>query len=237
TRPLSGHRALRRGGRRRRLFHRRRLLCARRRRCEGQGGEKKGRPHGAKARTLLEFRWCHNEKGQLRGRQKDAPGGHANGSLFSASLCRAQGRGPDRGAWCSGREVLVCFARASVFAVIRPGGLILLLLVAPRLARGETPITDRNYAFDAHRGAAIADYRQIGMGGVSLATAEGALGLLSNPAAAASRPATANDWFWWDFLFDAYTPSIGVDYDNNGTLQDAFNARSGALNAGLLGMF
>jgi len=121
--------------------------------------------------------------------------------------------------------------------VIRPGGLILLLLVAPRLARGETPITDRNYAFDAHRGAAIADYRQIGMGGVSLATAEGALGLLSNPAAAASRPATANDWFWWDFLFDAYTPSIGVDYDNNGTLQDAFNTKSGALNAGLLGMF
>jgi len=75
------------------------------------------------------------------------------------------------------------------------------------------------------------------MGGVSLATAEGAIGLLANPAAAASRPSTASSWFYWDFLFDVYTPSLGVDFDNNGIRQDQFSAKTGALNAGLVGMF
>ena len=117
------------------------------------------------------------------------------------------------------------------------GGLLLLVLAAPRLAWADAPITDRNYVIDAYRGAAVADYRVIGMGGVSLATAEGALGLLANPAAAASRPSTASGWFYWDFLLDAYTPALGVDYDNNGTPQDRFNGTTGALNAGLVGMF
>src|SRR6267142_2523259 len=74
---------------------------------------------------------------------------------------------------------------------VRAGGLFLLLLALPRLAR----------------------------------------------AAAASRPATASGWFYWDYLFDAYTPSLGVDFDNNGMAQDQFNVRTGALNAGLIGMF
>jgi len=121
--------------------------------------------------------------------------------------------------------------------VLRPAGLFLVLLALPRLARADTPITDRNYIIDSYRGAAVADYRVVGMGGVSLATAEGAWGLLANPAAAASRPATAGSWFYWDFLFDAYTPSLGVDFDNNGTPQDRFNGHTGALNAGLIGMF
>src|SRR5438132_949791 len=121
--------------------------------------------------------------------------------------------------------------------VIRPAGVLCLLLAAPRLAGADTPIADRNYVIDAYRGAAVADYRVIGMGGVSLATAEGALGLLANPAAAASRPSTASGWFYWDFLLDAYTPGLGVDYDNNGTPQDRFNGTTGALNAGLSGMF
>ena len=98
-------------------------------------------------------------------------------------------------------------------------------------------MTSRDYAIDAFRGAAIADYRVVGMGGVSLTTAEGASGLLSNPAAAASRPATASGWFYWDFLFDAYTPGLSDDFDNNGVAQDQFNGATGALNAGLLGMF
>src|SRR5437762_8022896 len=101
---------------------------------------------------------------------------------------------------------------------------------APRPRRW--PNHDRNYAIDAFRGAAIADYRAVGMGGVSLATAEGATGLLVNPAAAASRPATASSWFYWDFLLDAYTPGLGVDFDNNGTSQDQFSGKAGALNAG-----
>jgi len=120
--------------------------------------------------------------------------------------------------------------------VIRLGGLVLLLLAVAHPAYADGPITDRNYAIDAFRGAAIADYRVVGMGGVSLATAEGATGLLVNPAAAASRPATASGWFYWDFLLDAYTPGLGVDFDNNGTSQDQFNGKTGALNAGLVGM-
>src|SRR4051794_40908550 len=121
--------------------------------------------------------------------------------------------------------------------VLRSGGLVLVLLAVPRLVLADQPVTDRNYVIDAHRGAAVADYRVIGMGGVSLATAEGAIGLLANPAAAASRPSTASSWFYWDFLFDVYTPSLGVDFDNNGIRQDQFSARTGALNAGLVGMF
>src|SRR5690242_6212282 len=121
--------------------------------------------------------------------------------------------------------------------MIRGPVLLLLLFLGARAARADGPITDRNYAIDAYRGAAIADYRVIGMGGVSLATAEGATGLLANPAAAAARPATSSGWFDWDFLFDLYTPGLGVDFDNNGVAQDRFNGTTGALNAGLVGMF
>jgi hypothetical protein len=121
--------------------------------------------------------------------------------------------------------------------VTRAAGLVLVLLVLPRLARADGPITDRHYTIDAYRGAAVADYRVVGMGGVSLATAEGAWGLLANPAAASSRPATASGWFYWDWILDAYTPSLGVDFDNNGSPQDQFSVHTGALNAGLIGMF
>src|SRR5881394_2356923 len=75
------------------------------------------------------------------------------------------------------------------------------------------------------------------MGGVSLATAEGATGLLANPAAAASRPATASSWFFWDFLLDLYTPGIGVNADNSGIPQDRAIAKTAAGNAGLVSMF
>ena len=119
----------------------------------------------------------------------------------------------------------------------RAAGLLLLLFAAAGSARADGPITDRNYGIDAYRGAAVADYRVIGMGGVSLATAEGAVGLLANPAAAASRPATASSWFYWDFLLDLYTPELGVDSDNSGIPQDQVIGKTGAVNAGLVGMF
>src|SRR5207237_8190525 len=99
------------------------------------------------------------------------------------------------------------------------------------------PTTTPTSVLHAYRRASVTDYRVIAMRGLSLATAEGALGLLANPAAAASRPSTASGWFYWDFLLDAYTPALGVDYDNNGTPQDRFNGTTGALNAGLVGMF
>ena len=76
----------------------------------------------------------------------------------------------------SGREQLVqktclpCYHRPPV---IRPAGLVLLFLAVPRLARADGPVTDRHYTIDAYRGAAVADYRVIGMGGASLATAFG----------------------------------------------------------------
>ncbi len=57
--------------------------------------------------------------------------------------------------------------------MLRPAGLVLFLFALPHAARADGPITDRHYAIDAHRGAAVADYRVIGMGGVSLATAAG----------------------------------------------------------------
>jgi hypothetical protein len=121
--------------------------------------------------------------------------------------------------------------------VIRTAGLVVLLFTVARPARADGPITDRNYGIDAYRGAAVADYRVIGMGGVSLATAEGAVGLLANPAAAASRPATASSWFYWDFLLDVYTPGLGVDSDNSRIPQERMIGKTGAFNAGLVGMF
>ena len=121
--------------------------------------------------------------------------------------------------------------------MIRVGGLLLLLLAVPMSARADGPLSDRNYAIDAFRGAAIADYRVVGMGGVSLATATGASGLLANPAAPASRPSAGSGWFDWDFLLDAYTPGLGVDFENNGTTRDRPNGKPGAVNAGLVGMF
>jgi hypothetical protein len=57
--------------------------------------------------------------------------------------------------------------------MLGPAGLVLFLFALPHAARADGPITDRHYAIDAHRGAAVADYRVIGMGGVSLATAAG----------------------------------------------------------------
>src|SRR4051812_8009584 len=75
------------------------------------------------------------------------------------------------------------------------------------------------------------------MGGVPPAPAEGAVGLLANPAAAASRPATASSWFYWDFLLDVYTPALGVDSDNSGIPQHRAVGTTGTFNAGLVGMF
>jgi hypothetical protein len=121
--------------------------------------------------------------------------------------------------------------------MIRSSRLALIILVLARAARADGPITDRNYAIDAYHGASVADYRVIGMGGVSLATAEGATGLLANAAAAASRPATSTSWFDWDWLLDLYTPGLGVDADNSGIPQERMIGKTGAFNLGLVGMF
>jgi len=121
--------------------------------------------------------------------------------------------------------------------VIRSATFVLLLFSVASAAHADGPVTNRNYGIDAYRGAAVADYRVIGMGGVSLATAEGATGLLANPAAAASRPATSSSWFDWDWLLDLYAPGLGVDADNSGIPQERMIGKTGAFNAGLVGMF
>src|SRR5262249_55726 len=144
------------------------------------------------------------------------PSGHATPARRGAALKAHIAR--DRRLRACGGKIGGPGGTASLFKMaIRASGLVLVLLALPRLARADGPITDRNYTIDAYRGAAVADYRVVGMGGVSMATAEGAWGLLANPAAAASRPATASGWFYWDYLLDAYTPSLGADFDNHGT--------------------
>jgi len=67
---------------------------------------------------------------------------------------------------------------------------------------------------------------------VSLATPKAPSACSPTRRRPASRPSTASGWFYWDFLFDVYTPSLGVDFDNNGIRQDQFSAKTGALNAG-----
>ncbi len=115
-----------------------------------------------------------------------------------------------------------------------------VVLCAPARAEAQPvypPIADRDYALDAYQGTAVASQRIVGMGGTSLATAEGAASMSSNPASVASRLATSNDWFDWDFAFDAYTPAIGTDFDNNGTDQKEDALGTQALNLALMGYF
>jgi hypothetical protein len=106
---------------------------------------------------------------------------------------------------------------------------VLALCVTPRAfaqaagtaatADSYPPITDRGFTLDAYRGATVGSYRLVGMGGTSFATAEGAPSMSTNPASVASRLATWNDWFEWDWAVDTYTPAISTDYDNNGVAQ------------------
>ncbi len=104
---------------------------------------------------------------------------------------------------------------------------VALLVCAPSRASAQAAtsdypvITDRHFALDAYQGSTVASYRIVGMGGTSLATAEGAASMSSNPASVASRLATWNDWFEWDFSADTYQPDLASDFDNNGVTQDS----------------
>jgi hypothetical protein len=95
-------------------------------------------------------------------------------------------------------------------------------------ARGQAhpPITDRDYGIDLYAGAALGSVRIIGMGGTSLAVADGSAGALTNPAAAAVRATTSQGSWDWDFHVDALAAVIASDVDNTGvTAQDAFASR------------
>ncbi len=134
------------------------------------------------------------------------------------------------------RRGIAAAAAAAVAAAV-------VTTAAPDAARGEepVPITDRAWALDLHRGAALGSVRIVGMGGVQVALAEGSAGTLGNPAAPAVRKATSTTRWDWDFHLDALDAVIVSDLDNNGRDDDDGVAADGraatTLTAGLAGMY
>lgn len=110
-----------------------------------------------------------------------------------------------------------------------PAVIALVTLVAPTARAAPWPqITGRGYAIDLYEGVAFGPPRLIGMGGAATALAEGSVGLLSNPAAAAMRPASSRDTWDWDANLDGFTPTLGSDFDNDG------GARAESLSVGVI---
>ncbi len=105
-------------------------------------------------------------------------------------------------------------SRSAAIAAIALGA------AAAAAAGDEGPITSRDWSLDLYDGAVVGSARIVGMGGVQIAVAEGSAGALSNPAAAAARPATSTDVWDWDFHLDALSAVVASDFDNNG-LADA----------------
>lgn len=95
------------------------------------------------------------------------------------------------------------------------------------------PVTDRNFALDLYSGGVIGSVRVIGMGGTSIALAEGSVGTLSNAAAVAVRRMTKSSTWAWDFHLDGQLAAFGSDFDNNGLL-DTEDASSQLATAGLV---
>jgi hypothetical protein len=108
-----------------------------------------------------------------------------------------------------------------------------LLAAASAHAQPYPPITDRDYALDLYTGSAIGSVRVIGMGGASVALAQGSVGTLSNPAAAAVRRTTRSGNWAWDFHIDGQSAVLASDFDNNG-LEDTTDASSQLATAGLV---
>jgi hypothetical protein len=79
-----------------------------------------------------------------------------------------------------------------------------------------SPLSGRDYDLDLHASGARGSPRIVGMGGTTAALAEGAGGLLGNPAAVAVRPLSSPGRWDWDAHVDSFAPAIGSDFDNNG---------------------
>lgn len=113
---------------------------------------------------------------------------------------------------------------------------VTLLMAGPVYGQGYVPITDRHYAIDLYRGAAVGSPRMISMGGTGTALGEGAEGMIASPAAVAMRPAGAQGLWDWDGTLDAFVPSLGSDIDNSGNVTPtSTQARMGS--AALLGLY
>lgn len=91
------------------------------------------------------------------------------------------------------------------------------VLVQPVAAHAQyPPITNDNYTLDLYQGAVVGSVRMVGMGGASIAMAEGSATMASNPASPAVRAATSKGNWDWDWHADWLTPELGADFDNNG---------------------
>jgi hypothetical protein len=77
-------------------------------------------------------------------------------------------------------------------------------------------VTDRNFAIDLYQGPVIGSPRILGMGGATVAVAEGSATVPYNAAAAAVRVATSHGNFDWDFHVDWLIPVTGDDLSNSG---------------------
>jgi hypothetical protein len=115
------------------------------------------------------------------------------------------------------------------------GTLSLAATAATARAQEYPPITDRDYAIDLYRGAVLGSVRIVGMGGATVAQAEGSAGALANPAAAAIRRTTSTRYWDWDFHLDALSAVFASDFDNNGQA-DSNEFASTVATAGIAGM-
>jgi hypothetical protein len=95
------------------------------------------------------------------------------------------------------------------------------------------PIEDRDYALDLYSGTVVGSVRMIGMGGASVAMAEGSVGTLSNAAGPAVRRTTRSGTFAYDFHLDGESSANARDFDNNG-LPDTDESSSKLATFGLV---
>lgn len=99
------------------------------------------------------------------------------------------------------------------------------------------PVRDRDYAVDLHDGTALGSVRIVGMGGAAVALAEGSVGMLSNPASPAMRPATSRHTWDWDWHLDWLNPGLGSDFDNSGLAVNDELQIAPLVTAGLVGQY
>lgn len=124
-------------------------------------------------------------------------------------------------------------------AAAAAAGAAALCLGAPRAAaQDHPPITDRSYTIDLYQGAALGSARIVGMGGASVALAEGSASMVANAASPAVRAATSTDRWDWDFHVDWFNPDLGDDFDNNGTAADDVElGRTFVFSGGVVGQY
>lgn len=151
------------------------------------------------------------ESPQVSKRAKDALLRTPQRPLSAVVYCK-----PDRTAYYAPVSLAANALRRVVVA------LVLVLVVCESAASGQefAAPTNRNYAIDLFFGRAVGSTRIVGMGGAATAMAEGSSGMLANPASPGVRETTSHDIWGVSWHFDAMTPVLGSDYDNNGIVTE-----------------